>query len=347
MGGVLFISWACRCFLLTIQVGLDGCLIECVWQGLESNRLDCCPLEFSIACVTEIVMRISSQRGFTLIELLVVISIIALLVSILLPALGSARHVSQELKCLTQIRQLGFASVMYAEDYKDQYPLPDERGGPNYLSLDSVMSGYDGRPTIKIRPNGTSASAWYEGEVPQGVWQCPLDSLERANPSNPGAMLRSYGITAGPSFESRQANPNNQNARVYTGVIRPVGFIPDGDTWQARQTDIRSPSEVVFMTDWARSTSWMGNATPNDACVVPGWAMGGGFQASGIGWPDNPSMFYAHERTLGSDPLPNGVFADGHAASIDVVDELKAAGNASPFPIFGTDTRGTVFDAMR
>lgn len=65
-------------------------------------------------------MRRSSQSisyGFTLIELLVVISIISLLISILLPALGKARESAQKLKCLNNVRQSMLAMAMYSSDH--------------------------------------------------------------------------------------------------------------------------------------------------------------------------------------------------------------------------------------
>ena len=71
-----------------------------------------------------------SHCGFTLIELLVVIAILGILMSLLFPALSQAKAKAQEVRCLNNLKQLGLATMMYAEDYKSlvQIDAPLERG---------------------------------------------------------------------------------------------------------------------------------------------------------------------------------------------------------------------------
>ena len=66
-----------------------------------------------------------SKKCFTLIELLVVIAIIAILAAMLMPALQQARERGRSASCLNQMKQIGSATMMYTNDFKNYYPYMD------------------------------------------------------------------------------------------------------------------------------------------------------------------------------------------------------------------------------
>ncbi len=63
------------------------------------------------------------RKGFTLIELLVVIAIIAILAAILFPVFATAREKARQASCQSNLHQIGIATLMYAQDYDETYPL--------------------------------------------------------------------------------------------------------------------------------------------------------------------------------------------------------------------------------
>ena len=78
------------------------------------------------------------HRGFTLIELLVVIAVIALLLSIMMPALASAKEIAKKLVCSSNLHSIGIGLMTYQHDHADRLPPQYDRWGP-------VVETYDNR----------------------------------------------------------------------------------------------------------------------------------------------------------------------------------------------------------
>ena len=142
------------------------------------------------------------RRAFTLLELLVVISIIALLVSLLLPALSSAREAARNALCLSQMRQHGIAQNTYSADFDGHYPQFGGKAVPSYRDWFRSGGGSNGAQD-KIR--GPASAMYVQDYVNAGaqrenqqIFYCPRinwlkgDNWPRPTPINDWKMSQ-YG----------------------------------------------------------------------------------------------------------------------------------------------------------
>ncbi len=193
--------------------------------------------------------------AFTLIELLVVISIIALLIAILLPTLGTARDEARRVKCIGQVQQIMTASHNYAADFRGWFP---HRGGGAAWAWamdgqtdlhDSFIEPYFGdrrdvmfcpSRLIEVRsPSSPQYSSQYANRFvtyqyfnyQAGNWQFPRPDLTRTDSADPRlslwgclAVIKNNGQNLAHDLVGENRDPDGLSAGRVDGSARWVGF---------------------------------------------------------------------------------------------------------------------------
>lgn len=129
------------------------------------------------------------RRGFTLIELLVVIAIIAILAAILFPVFAKAREKARQTVCLSNLKQLSLAFLMYAQDYDEILPVGDK---PTQVWWYDIIQPYVKNHQIFQCPSWPSGGTtiWGSQNLGYGVNTCMLCPLCGCFPHNWPALAQ-------------------------------------------------------------------------------------------------------------------------------------------------------------
>jgi prepilin-type N-terminal cleavage/methylation domain-containing protein len=242
------------------------------------------------------------RHGFTLIELLVVISIIALLISILLPALGGARKAAVQIQCANNYKQTAIATFMYQGDWESYFPHNwDGTADPTiwsngWLSFGDAVLRYLGREHLPL--NGL-----YGADI-EPMLHCPMVDEHKNISVRPNGR---YGIM--------QGNPYLMPYMQANGTYYPAYGNPDQPNIRMKDAHVDAPSVDVLLTI-TKNTPW----SPYHREWTQGWGsvIFLHFNTfSNMNWEQHWEWDVNGRDRMGTEPT---AFADGHVSAIGLKD---------------------------
>jgi prepilin-type N-terminal cleavage/methylation domain-containing protein len=263
--------------------------------------------------------RSRASRGFTLIELLVVIAIIAILASLLLPALSKAKLKATMASCLSNQKQLGLAWTLYADDNQEVLVCFNDTDGANPAGVSQHPWRYQppgspapSLPVVPTRPSGM-------GDKPYAI----LCIQECVKQGALGQYLKTADVIHCPSDSRYQRQVGSGFA--YGSVAGMTGL--DGQSWTQHpvtkeilvtRTQLMHPSERIL---WMEENDPRGENWGTWVINVAGTAAN---DWTGSTFEDSPAVFHLNSSTFS--------WADGHSTARKWQDNatIAYAGDSDP-----------------
>ena len=294
----------------------------------------------------------SARPGFTLIELLVVISIIALLIGILLPALGAARGVARSGVCMSNMKQLGVGQAAYSAAFNDWIAGPNTSGGEltrqkaayafkntgseptqNYDWISPTVGGDLGLPG----PRRERTQRIFEND-----FRCPENEVRYADAINKGSdytgdiqwLTNSYSILH--SWTTNWTNNSGNGTQVFIpSFMRSAFDVEEG--YRGRLDRIGDVSGKAYVVEGTRYHHYGNDETTFNGATFD--AFGGNYGTAGPvmasltangdpyrgAIPGAPEAAVQRSKELAyrhGDGDMNSLFFDGHVESLGMADSL-------------------------
>lgn len=173
-------------------------------------------------------LRRQNLFGFTLIEILAVVAISAILVALLGPAIGRAYHASRRAACVSNLRQIVSASILYSAENENLLPFVVDQN--NHRWARKLL------PFVGDEQNTSGKTT--------NVFTCPADKIPRDETGHPPC---SYGLNIRVHVAGNANNTTKQ--KRMTDIPVPSGTILYGDSWRRDNNLSRSLSLQVAMGD--------------------------------------------------------------------------------------------------